>query len=203
MKETIYGYISNDTEALKLLEMVIEGVLPRVTQRLTDREKEEIRVGSIFVYEEKESSISRWTDGREWSTSKIRGRSLCYNEIVDTSPLSFSLSQGCSPIRHRSVDEILEIGKEWLKKREVREVRKGGLIKKTISAKDREKVYHIVSYYSDDFLKTFSRGSERWREVLSWPLRHGVKLHKDYRRGKKSKDMEISPYLSYFKLSNY
>ncbi|KAF9438460.1 hypothetical protein BGZ76_007714 [Entomortierella beljakovae] len=40
-----------------------------------------ITPGSVFVFDEKESGICRWTDGRIWSPSRICGNFLVYREL--------------------------------------------------------------------------------------------------------------------------
>jgi hypothetical protein len=51
-------------------------MIPRVTRRLVDRERKMITSGSVFVFDESESGIKRWTDGLLWSPSRILGNFL-------------------------------------------------------------------------------------------------------------------------------
>lgn len=50
-----------------------QGLLQRVTKRLTVLQREYIRSGHVFVYSDSESGIKRWTDGISWSPSRISG----------------------------------------------------------------------------------------------------------------------------------
>ncbi|KAJ1948975.1 Global transcription regulator sge1 [Linderina macrospora] len=58
-----------------------QNVLPRITRRLTDSEKEQIGDGTIVVFDEKEAKMKRWTDGRQWTPSRIMGNFLVYREV--------------------------------------------------------------------------------------------------------------------------
>ncbi|KAK0552308.1 Gluconate transport-inducing protein [Tilletia horrida] len=54
----------------------------RVTRRLLDGERASlIHSGSIFVWDEKEAGMRRWTDGRCWSASRVSGCFLTYREL--------------------------------------------------------------------------------------------------------------------------
>ncbi len=62
-----------------------ENVLPpprRVTRRLLDAERADlVASGSVFVWDEKEAGMKRWTDGRVWSASRVSGCFLTYREL--------------------------------------------------------------------------------------------------------------------------
>ena len=71
---TFTGFVRNTTDALILFEACLSGKLHYVSRRLHDRERSQlIQSGNIFIYEENESGIKRWTDGVAWSTSRILG----------------------------------------------------------------------------------------------------------------------------------
>lgn len=55
--------------------------MPKVTRRLRDDERKLVRSGQVFVFDERESGIKRWTDGLLWSPSRI-----LWNFLVSTSP---------------------------------------------------------------------------------------------------------------------
>lgn len=57
------------------------GILPKITRRLRDDERKQIASGTIFVFDEQESSIKRWTDGMIWSPSRILNNFLVYREV--------------------------------------------------------------------------------------------------------------------------
>lgn len=54
--ETFHGYIANTTDSLLLYEACRRGLLPRVSRRLQEKERNcLVRSGSVFVFDEKES----------------------------------------------------------------------------------------------------------------------------------------------------
>lgn len=65
------GFIANTYDALLVFEAARRGMIPRVTRRLNDTERSMVQSGSVFVYDEQESGIKRWTDGHSWSPSRI------------------------------------------------------------------------------------------------------------------------------------
>ena len=79
--ETFYGLIETTADALRIVELCRQGKLGRVSRRLHDKERKMIRSGSVFVFDELESGIKRWTDGRVWSPSRILGNFLIYREL--------------------------------------------------------------------------------------------------------------------------
>ena len=74
------GWIETTGDALLILEAARRGLIPRVTRRLVDAERKMITSGSVFVFDEDESGIKRWTDGFFWSPSRILGNFLIYRE---------------------------------------------------------------------------------------------------------------------------
>ncbi|VDB83103.1 unnamed protein product [Peniophora sp. CBMAI 1063] len=74
------GWIETTGDALIILEAARRGLIPRVTRRLVDSERKMITSGSVFVFDEEESGIRRWTDGLFWSASRILGNFLLYRE---------------------------------------------------------------------------------------------------------------------------
>ncbi|KAJ2726926.1 Gluconate transport-inducing protein [Coemansia sp. Benny D115] len=78
--ETYYGFVSTSDDALALFEACRLGYKQRVPRRLSDDERAAIRSGSVFVWEEAESGMKRWTDGRSWSPSRVQGCFLTYHE---------------------------------------------------------------------------------------------------------------------------
>ncbi|KAK0518107.1 Global transcription regulator sge1, partial [Tilletia horrida] len=59
-------------DALLLFEAVRQNRLPKITRRLREEERAElIRSGAVFVFDEAESGVKRWTDGLYWSPSRI------------------------------------------------------------------------------------------------------------------------------------
>ncbi|MCO5565347.1 hypothetical protein L7F22_019020 [Adiantum nelumboides] len=55
--------------------------MPKVKRRLRDDERKLIKSGQVFVFDEKESGIKRWTDGLLWSPSRILFNFLVYRQV--------------------------------------------------------------------------------------------------------------------------
>jgi hypothetical protein len=70
------GYIGTTHDALIVFEAARLGKIPRVTRRLLDKERSMVQSGAVFVFDEHESGIKRWTDTLVWSPSRILGNFL-------------------------------------------------------------------------------------------------------------------------------
>ncbi|ORY01842.1 hypothetical protein K493DRAFT_312236 [Basidiobolus meristosporus CBS 931.73] len=79
--ETYYGVIESIQDALLIFEACRLGYLRRVQRRLSDKERQSLRSGSVYVWEEEEAGMRRWTDGRTWSPSRVHGSFLTYSEL--------------------------------------------------------------------------------------------------------------------------
>lgn len=55
--------------------------MPKVKRRLREEERKMIRSGQVFVFDERESGIKRWTDGLVWSPSRILWNFLVYRQV--------------------------------------------------------------------------------------------------------------------------
>ncbi|KAJ3086291.1 hypothetical protein HK102_013320 [Quaeritorhiza haematococci] len=128
--ETFYGYLSTPHDALLLFEACRLGRLQRIRRRLSESERNAyVRSGAVFVWDEEESGIKRWTDGRHWSPSRINGSFLVYREVE---PRRAKID-----LHTESANTVEYIPKE------------GGLIKKAISITIyNNKKQHLVSYYT-------------------------------------------------------
>ncbi|CBQ73073.1 related to cAMP-independent regulatory protein pac2 [Sporisorium reilianum SRZ2] len=101
---TYRGHIKTTKDAILLLaacDLVDDagapGVPPprRVNRRLLDSERAElICSGSIFVWDEKEAGMRRWTDGKCWSASRVSGCFLTYRELEARKKPSSSITGG-------------------------------------------------------------------------------------------------------------
>ena len=80
---TYHGHVQTPMDAIILFEACRLGLLPRVQQRLSHKERQFIRSGSVFVWDEKETGMRRWTDGKTWSASRVLGSFLTYKEMED------------------------------------------------------------------------------------------------------------------------
>lgn len=79
--ETYYGHVRTPADAIVLFEACRIGLLPRVQRRLSEKERQSIRSGSVFVWDEREAGMRRWTDGKSWSASRVSGSFLTYREM--------------------------------------------------------------------------------------------------------------------------
>jgi Gti1/Pac2 family transcription factor len=79
--ETYNGIVRTPSDAIILFEACRLGLLPRVQRRLSEKERQSIRSGSVFVWDEREAGMRRWTDGKSWSASRVSGSFLTYREM--------------------------------------------------------------------------------------------------------------------------
>lgn len=57
--ETYYGHVRTPADAIILFEACRLGLLPRVQGRLSEKERQSIRSGSVFVWDEHEAGMRR------------------------------------------------------------------------------------------------------------------------------------------------
>ncbi|KAK3379604.1 camp independent regulatory protein [Lasiosphaeria ovina] len=82
LEPTWIGYVATTMDALILFQLSLNGPLFHVPRRPHDRERAGLIVsGNTFIYEEQASGIKRWTDGFNWSPSRILGNFLIYREL--------------------------------------------------------------------------------------------------------------------------
>ncbi|KAF7303959.1 hypothetical protein MIND_00626600 [Mycena indigotica] len=79
-------HIRDINDAHRVLQAVRMNILPIVKRRLSISERMGLRSGNVFVWEESDSEegLLRWTEGRRWSQSRMRGDCLIYEEKVQT-----------------------------------------------------------------------------------------------------------------------
>jgi len=178
------GYISSTVDALVLIEGCLSGHLNHVPRRPQDRERPDlIQSGNIFIYEEHASGIKRWTDGVNWSPSRILGNFLIYRELEKPFPpgekkralkkqrkapangIVKRSSQSPPPRVGAALAMASSASTESGMDKDVERALVGslvdsyafkekGLVKKTISVNYRGVLHHVVSYYNcDDVLK--------------------------------------------------
>lgn len=81
------GFVETTYDALLIFEAARRGMVPRVTRRLIERERGMVQSGAVFVFDEHESGIRRWTDGYVWSPSRILGNFLVSRVELEGSKL--------------------------------------------------------------------------------------------------------------------
>ncbi|KAH9214631.1 Gti1/Pac2 family-domain-containing protein, partial [Leptodontidium sp. 2 PMI_412] len=66
---TYQGYVRTREDAILLFEACQLDVLPKILRRLSRKERKVlISPGAVFVWDELEAGIQRWTDGRLWGS---------------------------------------------------------------------------------------------------------------------------------------
>ncbi|KAG8982541.1 hypothetical protein FRB90_006710, partial [Tulasnella sp. 427] len=132
-------------DAHVLFQAVRQGHLPLIRKRLTGPEQQALHAGQVFVWADREGSLERWTDGHNWSPSRVRGPFLMYDEMPEDTEALF---------RRKAQQKAGE--------RRVKQPRKkrlpplpGGLSKQTYSATLIQngievQKWHLTAYFKDD-----------------------------------------------------
>ncbi|KLU89383.1 cAMP-independent regulatory protein pac2 [Magnaporthiopsis poae ATCC 64411] len=174
---TYEGFVGTTMDALILFEACLQGALYHVPRRPHDRERETlIRSGAVFVYEEHSSGIKRWTDGYNWSPSRILGNFLIYRELEgpfppgekkrarkpkkNTPSKTAESARAAAALGAATTQTAgLEEGEQSRAESERSLIgslidsypfKEGGLVKKTISVQWQGVPHHLVSYYKVD-----------------------------------------------------
>ncbi|KAK3319933.1 Gti1/Pac2 family-domain-containing protein [Cercophora scortea] len=144
--ETYHGYVRSPTDAIKLFEACRLGLLPRVQRRLSEKERQAIRSGSVFVWDEREAGMRRWTDGKSWSASRVSGSFLTYREMEGKRGNAFGNRRGAgkTPDSGRGSDEDPEDGEP-----DGYRYKADGLMKQSFSITTQAGQHlHLISYYT-------------------------------------------------------
>lgn len=89
------GFVETTLDALLIFEGCKRGQLGKITRRLQEVEKRRLIVsGAVFVFDEEQTGIKRWTDGLTWSPSRTLGNFLVYRELDKKGGPSLSLEGG-------------------------------------------------------------------------------------------------------------
>ncbi|KAF9087324.1 hypothetical protein BGX23_008205 [Mortierella sp. AD031] len=153
--ETFHGYIETTQDTLLIFEACRRGLLPRICRRLQEKERRIVQSGTVFVFDERESGIKRWTDGLVWSPSRILGNFLVYRELdkrnggkKDASPIDRT-SRSSSSDNETAIEKNKERALVGSLTNSYR-FKKNGLIKKTMSIVVNGVPQHMISYYSKE-----------------------------------------------------
>lgn len=128
---TFDGFVSNTKDALLIFEGCRQRLLPKTTRRLQESTKKGlICSGAVFVFDEKESGIKRWTDGLLWSPSRISGNFLVYRELdakgtkvsADFNDTSLSVISDLSTeeIERDGLESDIEVSHQGRKRKHIR-----------------------------------------------------------------------------------
>jgi len=145
-------HIRDAQDAHVVLEAVRLRILPLIRRRLVANERESLSTGNVFVWEEgeDEGGLLRWTDGRRWSQSRMRGDYLFYEEKVETTPEEKEAK--AARRARRASDPTAQIPPPI--RRKDRPSKPDGLTKQTYSAlvhlpgTNETRKWHIVAYFS-------------------------------------------------------
>lgn len=62
LEPTFHGFVETTMDTLLLFEACRQGILPKVTRRLQDRERKDLVVsGTVFIFDERESGMYKGT----------------------------------------------------------------------------------------------------------------------------------------------
>lgn len=139
----IKGYLRSYEEAFLIVHALRLGFIEPSRERLSLKEREDIRSGNIYVFIENKTLIMRWTDGITWSPSKILGSFLLYKEVPKYMTKNATIKsnkkkterQKCIPLEKQlQQDKFL-------------------MHKKTISLSHGNETYHVIAYFQPIFDK--------------------------------------------------
>ncbi|KAJ7599383.1 Gti1/Pac2 family-domain-containing protein [Mycena floridula] len=153
-------HVRDAHDAHVILEAVRLGILPLIRRRLLTSERERLRGGNVFVWEEADDSddggLIRWTDGRRWSQSRMRGEYLFYEEKVETTRQE--KEEKAARRARRSSDPNAPIPPPI--RRKDRPTKPNGLTKQTYSAivqlprESKPRRWHVVAYFTgNDYMQ--------------------------------------------------
>lgn len=79
------GWVKCSLNALMLIDAYLRHQLQRVQRRPDENEwPHVISNGATFVFDQSSSGIVRWTDGKNWNPSRVRGNFILYRELEST-----------------------------------------------------------------------------------------------------------------------
>ncbi|RKF81212.1 putative camp-independent regulatory protein pac2 [Golovinomyces cichoracearum] len=149
--ETYHGHVRIPADAIKLFEACRLGLLQRVRRRLSEKERRSIKPGSVFVWDEHEAGMRRWTDGKNWSASRVSGSFLTYREMEGRR--DYQYSQHLPPRKKgiRTTPESSRASDEDMEEENPDGYRykPDGLMKQSFSISTSTGQHlHLISYYS-------------------------------------------------------
>ena len=191
LKPTLDNTICMTTmDGLLIFEMTLRGQLDPIRRRPHDRERAElVQSGNVFLFNDVDSGIKRWTDGITWSPSRIMGNYLIYRELAQPFPpgekkkaqkrvsksrrstsnksqspqMTDGINASTIPVSAGDTDRNL-VGSLV----DSYGFKPNGLVKKTLSIKMEDgRLFHLISYYRPDDVHSLHRPD-------SMPLFHGV-----------------------------
>ncbi|KAJ7465030.1 Gti1/Pac2 family-domain-containing protein [Mycena latifolia] len=147
-------HIRDVADAHKVLEAVRLNILPLIRRRLVAHERAQLKSGNVFVWEEAEDpdegGLVRWTEGRRWSQSRMRGDYLFYEEKIETT----HEEKQAKAARRASKASDLQVTVPAPQRRKDRPSKVDGLTKQTYSVTvhmpgtSTTRKWHVVAYFS-------------------------------------------------------
>ncbi|EDN08933.1 cAMP-independent regulatory protein pac2 [Histoplasma mississippiense (nom. inval.)] len=148
--ETYNGHVRTPADAIILFEACRIGLLPRVQRRLSEKERQSVKSGSVFVWDEREAGMRRWTDGKSWSASRVSGSFLTYREMEGKRGGSHGAQAsraGKTPDSNRGSDE--DPGEGGEEGPDGYRYKPDGLMKQSFSITTSTGQHlHLISYYA-------------------------------------------------------
>lgn len=129
-----------------------------IKRRLAPSERDVLRSGDVFVWEESDNkgSLERWTDGRRWSQSRMREPFLFYEEKIEITPEEKE-AKAARRAQQRSSDPVtglpITLSAPNPIRRQDRPNKPGGFTKQTYSAfvlfpgAQTQRKWHLVAYF--------------------------------------------------------
>ncbi|KAJ7100896.1 Gti1/Pac2 family-domain-containing protein [Mycena belliarum] len=145
-------HIRGVTDAHRVFEAVRIGILPLIKRRLVPCERAQLRSGNVFVWEESDDvdGLVRWTEGRRWSQSRMRGDCLYYEEKIETTHEEREAKAVRRAMRASVLPQLIPAPP----KRKDRQSKIDGLTKQTYSISVQTpdaaapRRWHLVAYFS-------------------------------------------------------
>lgn len=156
---TFNGYIDTTYDALVVFEACLSGQLSLALRRPCDYERQElIRSGNVFIYKEG-SGLQRWTDGVNWSPSRILDNFLVYRELErplapgSQRKANKKMGTGAIPKPQPPPNTNNEDRRLIGSLVDSYDFKHEGLVKKTTKITFQDEAYHLVCYYTCNAIK--------------------------------------------------
>ncbi|KAG9101890.1 hypothetical protein FRC06_002504 [Ceratobasidium sp. 370] len=148
-------HIRTAHDAHLVFEAVRRGLMPMITHRLSAADRDLLRSGEVFCWEEADykGGLERWTDGRKWSQSRMREPFLFYTENVMMTPEE---KEAKAARRARKPSDLRERTKPSTFRRQDRPAKPDGLTKQTYSAwvtlpgTTTPRKWHLTAYFTSN-----------------------------------------------------
>ncbi|KAG8743758.1 hypothetical protein FRC10_011478 [Ceratobasidium sp. 414] len=148
-------HIRTAHDAHLVFEAVRRGLMPMITHRLSAADRDLLRSGEVFCWEEADykGGLERWTDGRKWSQSRMREPFLFYTENVMMTPEE---KEAKAARRARKPSDPRERAKPPTFRRQDRPAKPDGLTKQTYSAwvtlpgTTAPRKWHLTAYFTSN-----------------------------------------------------